>query len=90
MVVSKIRVNWRRYMQLEAVRLITELSIFTDAKYLYRETGRDWKNGELGESYNYSMISKTVAHPLFTLFCSLAMVLLQFFLYYLVLSFLCI
>jgi hypothetical protein len=54
-------------LQLEAARIITGLPIFTNTEYLPRYieklAGRDWKREELGESSNYSIISKTVAHP---------------------------
>ena len=53
-------------LQLEAARIITGLPIFTNTEYLPRYiekvAGRDWKREELGESSNYSIISKTVAH----------------------------
>jgi hypothetical protein len=32
--------------------------------YIEKLAGRDWKKEELGESSNYSIISKTVAHTL--------------------------
>jgi hypothetical protein len=53
-------------LQLEAARIITGLPIFTNTEYIYIEKlpGRDWKKEELGESSNYYIISKTVAHPL--------------------------
>ena len=50
---------------MEADRIITGLPIFTNTEYLYRETGWErLEEEELGESRNYSIISKTVARPL--------------------------
>ena len=42
-------------------------SLQTQNIYIQKLVARDWKKEEHGESSNYSMISKTVAHPLFTL-----------------------
>jgi hypothetical protein len=52
-------------LQLEAARIITGLPIFTNTEYLYRKTGWErLEKEELGESSNYYIISKMVAHPL--------------------------
>jgi hypothetical protein len=39
-------------------------SLPTQNIYVEKLAGRDWKKEELGESSNYYIISKTVAHPL--------------------------
>ena len=39
-------------------------SLPTQNIYIEKLAGRDWKKEELGESSNYYIISKTVAHPL--------------------------
>jgi hypothetical protein len=63
-VVPLIRANWRGYSwrQLELSQDFQSLP--TQNIYIEKLAGRDWKKEELGESSNYYIISKTVAHPL--------------------------
>ena len=52
-------------LQLEAVELSPDFqSLPTHNIYIVKLAGRDWKKEQLGESSNYYIISKTVAHPL--------------------------
>jgi hypothetical protein len=52
-------------LQLEAAIIITDFqSLPTQNIYIEKLAGRDWKKEEQGESSNYYIISKTVAHPL--------------------------
>ena len=63
-VVSLIRANWRGYSwrQLEISPVFQSLQ--TQNVYIENLADRDWKKEELGESSNYYIISKTVAHHL--------------------------
>jgi len=64
--VSLIRANWRDHGWRHLELLPDFQSLPTQNIYIEKLTGRDWKKEELGESPNYSIISKTVAHSLFT------------------------
>ena len=63
-VVSLIRANWRDYSWRQLELSPDFQSLQTQNIYIEKLAGRDWKKEELGESSNYSIISKTVAHPL--------------------------
>ena len=63
-VVSLIRANWRDYSWRQLELSPDFQSLQTQNIYIKKLAGRDWKKEELGESSNYSIISKTVAHPL--------------------------
>ena len=62
-VVSLIRSNWRDYSWRQLELSSDFQSLPTQNIYIEKLAGRDWKKEELGESSNYSIISKTVAHP---------------------------
>ena len=62
--VSLIPANWRDYSWRQLELSPNFQSLPTQNIYIEKVTGRDWKKEELGESSNYSTISKTVAHPL--------------------------
>jgi hypothetical protein len=59
-VVSLIRANWRDYSWRQLELSPDFQSLLTQNIYIEKPTGRDWKKKELGESSNYSLISKTV------------------------------
>jgi hypothetical protein len=63
-VVSLIRANWRGYSWRQLELSPDFQSLPTQNIYTDKLAGRDWKKEELGESFNYYIISKTVAHPL--------------------------
>ena len=63
-VVSLIRANWRGYSWRQLELSPDFQSLPTQNIYIEKLAGRDWKKEELGESSNYYIISKTVAHPL--------------------------
>jgi hypothetical protein len=62
--VSLIRANWRGYRWRELELSPDFQSLPTHGIYIEKLAGRDWKKEQLGESSNYYIISKTVAHPL--------------------------
>ena len=61
-VVSLIRANWRGYCWRQLELSPDFQSLPTHNIYIEKLAGRDWKREELGESSNYYIISKTVAH----------------------------
>ena len=63
-VVSLIRANRRGYSWRQLELSPDFQSLPTQTIYIEKLAGRDWKKEELGESSNYYIISKTVAHPL--------------------------
>ena len=63
-VVSLICANWREYSWMQLELLSDFQSLPTQNIYIEKLAGRDWKKEELGDSSNYYIISKTVAHPL--------------------------
>jgi hypothetical protein len=63
-VVSLIRAKWGDYSCRQLELSPDFQSLPTQNIYIEKLAGRDWKNEELGESSNYSIISKTVAHTL--------------------------
>ena len=62
-VLSLIRANWRDYSWRQLELSLDFQSLPTQNIYIEKLAGRDWKKEELGENSNYSIISKTVAHP---------------------------
>jgi hypothetical protein len=63
-VVSLIRANWRDYSWRQLELSPDFQSLPTQNIYIEKLAEGDWKKEELGESSNYFIISKTVAHPL--------------------------
>jgi hypothetical protein len=63
-VVSLIRANWRGYSWRQLELSPDFQSLPTQDIYIEKLAGRDRKKEEIGESSNYYIISKTVAHPL--------------------------
>ena len=63
-VVSLIRANLRDYSWRQLALLPDFQSLPRQNIYVEKLAGRDWKKEEQGENSNYSVISKTVAHPL--------------------------
>ena len=63
-VVSLICANWRDYSWRQLEISPDFHSLPTQNIYIEKLAGRDWKKEEPRESSNYSIISKTVAHPL--------------------------
>ena len=62
--VSLIRANWRDYSWRQLELSPDFQSLPTQNIYIEKPAGRDWKKEKLGESSNYCIISKMVAHPL--------------------------
>ena len=62
-VVFLISANWRDYSWRQLELSPDFQSLPTQNIYIEKPAGRDWKKKELGESSNYSIISKTVAPP---------------------------
>ena len=62
-VVFLICANWRDYSWRQLELSPDFQSLPTQNIYIEKPAGRDWKKKELGESSNYSIISKTVAPP---------------------------
>ena len=63
-VVSLIRANCGDYSCKQLELSPDFQSLPTQNIYIEKLAGTDWKNEELGESSNYSIISKTVVHTL--------------------------
>jgi hypothetical protein len=62
--VELIFANWRGYSWRQLKLSPDFQSLPTQNIYIEKLAGRDWKKEDLGESTNYYIISKTVAHPL--------------------------